>query len=59
MGEIDDFHVDPPAMTALRLKRDEFSLNRHPALAICLNMIFPEPKVRACENRFPLFGIMP
>jgi hypothetical protein len=33
------------------LKQDEFSLNRHPALAFCLSMIFS-------ENRFALFGIM-
>jgi hypothetical protein len=33
------------------LKRDDFSLNRHPALAFCWNMIFS-------ENRYPLFGIM-
>jgi hypothetical protein len=34
-----------------RLKRDDFSLNRHPALASCLSMIFS-------ENRCTLFGIM-
>jgi hypothetical protein len=33
------------------LKRDDFSSNRHPALALCLRMIFS-------ENRYPLFGIM-
>ena len=33
------------------LKHDDFSSNRHPALASCLSMIFS-------ENRFPLFGIM-
>jgi hypothetical protein len=33
------------------LERDDFSSNRHPALASYLSMIFP-------ENRFPLFGIM-
>jgi hypothetical protein len=33
------------------LERDEFSSNRHPALALCLSMIFS-------ENRYPLFGIM-
>jgi hypothetical protein len=33
------------------LKRDDFSLNRHPALASCLSMIFS-------ENRCTLFGIM-
>jgi hypothetical protein len=36
---------------AFRLKRDDFKLNRHHALASCLSMIFS-------ENRFPLFGIM-
>ena len=34
------------------LKRDEFRMNRHRALALCLGMIFP-------ENRFTLFRIMP
>src|SRR5262245_49987479 len=33
------------------LERDNFSLNRHPALASCLSMIFS-------ENRCTLFGIM-
>jgi hypothetical protein len=33
------------------LKRDDFSLNRHPALASRLSMIFS-------ENRCTLFGIM-
>jgi len=33
------------------LERDDFSLNRHPALASCLSMIFS-------ENRCTLFGIM-
>ena len=33
------------------LKQDDFSSNRHPALAHCLSMIFS-------ENRCPLFGIM-
>jgi hypothetical protein len=32
-------------------ERDDFSLNRHPALASCLSMIFS-------ENRCTLFGIM-
>ncbi|MBZ0138977.1 MAG: hypothetical protein K8H87_04285 [Pseudorhodoplanes sp.] len=34
-----------------RLKRDDFSPNRHLALAFCLSMIFS-------ENRFSRFGIM-
>jgi hypothetical protein len=34
-----------------RLKRDDFSSNRHPALAYWWSMIF-------AENRCPLFGIM-
>jgi hypothetical protein len=38
----------PPPIT---LKRDDFSSNRHHALAHCLSMIFS-------ENRYPLFGIM-
>ena len=33
------------------LERDDFSSSRHPALPLCLSMIFS-------ENRFPLFGIM-
>jgi hypothetical protein len=33
------------------LARDDFYLNRHPALASCLSMIFS-------ENRYTLFGIM-
>ena len=33
------------------LDRDDFSSNRHPALAFCFSMIFS-------ENRFPLFRIM-
>src|SRR6516165_9216820 len=36
---------------ASTLERDDFSSNHHPALALCLSMIFS-------ENRFPLFGIM-
>ena len=35
----------------LRLERDDFSSNRHPALSFCLSMIFS-------ENRYPLFRIM-
>jgi hypothetical protein len=34
-----------------RLERDELWLDRHPALAFCLSMIFS-------ENRIPLFRIM-
>src|SRR3954454_8875845 len=34
------------------LARDDFSLNRHPAVSVCLSMMF-------AENREPLFGIMP
>jgi hypothetical protein len=33
------------------LKRDELWLDRHPAPAFCLSMVFS-------ENRFPLFRIM-
>jgi hypothetical protein len=33
------------------LERDDFPLNRHPALTYCWSMIFS-------ENRYPLFGIM-
>jgi hypothetical protein len=36
---------------AERLKRDDFSSNRHRALTSCWRMIFS-------ENRYPLFGIM-
>jgi len=35
----------------LRLERDDFSSNRHLALAYWWSMIFS-------ENRYPLFGIM-
>jgi hypothetical protein len=35
----------------IALERDDFSSNRHPALAFCWSMIFS-------ENRHPLFGIM-
>src|ERR1700736_4343514 len=38
-------------VTMLRLKRDDFSSNRHRALTSCWSMIFS-------ENRYPLFGIM-
>ena len=34
-----------------RLKRDDFSSNRHPALGYWWSMVFS-------ENRFTLFGIM-
>src|SRR6185312_4325883 len=44
--------VGEPIHVLLRLKRDEFRLNRHRALAPCLGMIFS-------ENRFTLFQIMP
>jgi hypothetical protein len=36
---------------AADLERDDFSSNRHPALAYWWSMIFS-------ENRYPLFGIM-
>src|SRR5215211_6306284 len=36
---------------SIRLERDDFSSNRHPALGYCWSMIFS-------ENRYPLFGIM-
>ena len=39
------------AEEGLLAKRDDFSSNRHPALALCLSMIFS-------ENRYALFGIM-
>jgi len=38
-------------LLTLRLERDDFSSNRHPALGYCWSMIFS-------ENRYPLFGIM-
>src|SRR5712672_1000410 len=38
-------------LRARLLGRDDFSSNRHPALAYCWSMIFS-------ENRYPLFGIM-
>jgi hypothetical protein len=42
---------DAPLSSAV-LKRDDFGMNRHRALARCLGMIFS-------ENRFTLFRIMP
>jgi hypothetical protein len=50
-------HVDPPVSSKSSstynapLERDEIWLDRHPALAFCLSMIFS-------ENRIPLFRIM-
>src|SRR6266478_8093391 len=51
-----DSSTPKAAMPAMRqpaesnhLERDDFSSNRHPALAYCWSMIFS-------ENRFPLFG---
>jgi hypothetical protein len=41
----------PQEPASLRLERDGFSSNRHPALPFCLSMIFS-------ENRSPLFRIM-
>jgi hypothetical protein len=45
--------IGEPAATSPdhALKRDDFSSNRHHALAHCLSMIFS-------EIRYPLFGIM-
>jgi len=40
-----------PALWRSPLERDDFSLNRPPALASCLSLILS-------ENRYPLFGIM-
>src|SRR5580704_720069 len=40
-----------PSSSARTLERDDFSSNRHPALALWWSMIFS-------ENRYPLFGIM-
>src|SRR5262249_1264077 len=39
------------ALRAALLERDDFSSNRHPALAFWWSIIFS-------ENRYPLFGIM-
>src|SRR5262249_24881680 len=41
----------PRSGQSRRLKRDDLSSNRHPALAFCLSLIFS-------ENRSTLFGIM-
>ena len=38
-------------IAGLDLDRDEISMNRHPALVLCLSMIFS-------ENRYTLFRIM-
>jgi hypothetical protein len=43
--------LDGDARHSSTLERDDFSSNRHHALAFCLSMIFS-------ENRWPLFGIM-
>jgi len=43
--------ADQRADRTLRRERDDFSSNRHPALAYRWSMI-------SSENRFPLFGIM-
>jgi hypothetical protein len=43
--------VEIPLTFARSLERDDFSSNRHPALAYWWSMIFS-------ENRFPPFGIM-
>jgi hypothetical protein len=43
------YHAGVPARGWL--ERDDFSSNRHPALAYYWSMIFS-------ENRYPLFGIM-
>src|SRR6185295_10801177 len=47
----DDDAASAAAPPSVSLKRDDLSLNRHPALACSLIMIFS-------ENRYPLFGIM-
>jgi hypothetical protein len=41
----------PVIVRGFALKLDDFSSNRHHALAYCLRMIFS-------ENRYTLFGIM-
>jgi len=43
--------LDPAIHVLSSLKRDDFSSNRHPALSLCLSMIFS-------ENRYTLFRIM-
>src|SRR5207302_6448681 len=51
----------PPFRVVLRLlERDDFSSNRHPALAFCLSMISAQTRsaLVARENRCPLFRIM-
>jgi hypothetical protein len=49
MREMREFH-EAETLPAW-LERDELWLDRHPALAFCLSMIFS-------ENRYPLFRIM-
>jgi hypothetical protein len=44
-------HENTPSSAIALLERDDFSSNRHPALAFRWSMIFS-------ENRHPLFGIM-
>jgi hypothetical protein len=46
-----EFQAGMQPVFGASLERDDFSLNRHPALAFCLSMIFS-------ENRCTLFGIM-
>jgi hypothetical protein len=46
-----DFTTKPWPRAAPAIERDDFSSSRHPALPLCLSMIFS-------ENRSPLFGIM-
>jgi hypothetical protein len=46
-----DLRLSAPRDDAARPERDDFSSNRHPALAFSWSMIFS-------ENRYPLFGIM-
>ena len=49
MREMREFHEAETLPAGL--ERDELWLDRNPALAFCLSMIFS-------ENRFPLFRIM-
>jgi hypothetical protein len=50
-GSREGFSLAWNPVTHSHLKRDDFSSNRHPALAYWWSMIFS-------ENRYPLFGIM-
>jgi hypothetical protein len=54
-----EFQAGMQPVFGASLERDDFSLNRHPALAFCLSMIFSEnrctPRIKSGAG---FFGIM-